>query len=59
MGKLDAGSQVHALVELAHERVNPDDGKDQPKYQTYKLENEQDRFQDCSRTGFETRLIKG
>jgi hypothetical protein len=30
--------KVHALVELAHERVDTDDGKDQPEDQTDQLE---------------------
>jgi len=35
--KFLAGGGVDALVVLAHEGVHPDDGKDQPEYETHEL----------------------
>jgi len=37
VGKLFSSRGVDALVELAHERVHPDDGEDQPEDEAYKL----------------------
>ena len=38
VGELLTRDGVDALVVLAHERVHPDDGEDQPEYQTDQLQ---------------------